>query len=205
MVAENAIVGLVEGANQVGAGVGERETVAMVQPLAGHARDGHAVPRDRLGRHQMSGVDLARRSKNDVAGVPFPAGRRVERPGGVAEGEVEGAGVGPLVGQPLHDLGGVSDLVQRRAQVGGERPFQRRTIEPCGRLRRVRLGRAALHEQALAGIERREAQVAGRRRPQFGLDTEQTGEKAVEMRRQRQQQFRFLLGIQRFGRRAGLA
>ena len=58
---------------------------------------------------------------------------------------------------------------------------------------------AALHEQALYRVQRREFRVARRQRLRLGLDAEQCRDEVLQMRRERDQQLRFRLLRQRIG------
>ena len=57
----------------------------------------------------------------------------------------------------------------------------------------------ALHELALDAVERRQLVVARRERLDFRLDAEQLRDESLEVRREREQQLRFLLRRQRRG------
>ena len=82
----------------------------------------------------------------------------------------------------------------------GERCLERGAVERVGRLGADALDRPALHEQALATIERRQRMVArGEVRDRVG-DAEQRADEVVEMRRQVDQQLGMVLALERVGR-----
>ena len=90
LVAPDAVVRLVETADEIGAGIGQREAVALAQRVV--ARElprRHAVPRLGLDRHEPHVVELARRAEQHAAAVRGAPRRGVRRPRRVAQREIE--------------------------------------------------------------------------------------------------------------------
>ena len=84
VMAEDAVVGLVEGAGQIGAGIGEGEALAVAVVMGIELGHGDAMAIDGLHRHQMIGIELARRLEQHAGAMLGPARLGERRPGGIA-------------------------------------------------------------------------------------------------------------------------
>ncbi len=93
VVAPDAVVGVIERAGEIGAGIGEREAVAHAAMLGRQLEHGRAIDDFGLDRNQMVRIDLVRHLEQNAAFMPVPALQRVCRPGGVARREIERSGV----------------------------------------------------------------------------------------------------------------
>ncbi len=195
-MAPDAVIRLVERAGEVGAAVGQRKAFALAPFVLGQAQHRDAVARDGLDRHEMLHVEPLRHLEQHAAAVLFPALGRQSGPGGVALRQVERGGVAGFVVEPARDMPGIAPLPRRDAIDGAA--AQRVQLLREGRAvdrRRVclldALDRAALHEQPLDRIERRQRVVARLQRANLGSDAEQRAEEILDMRRQFDQQLRF--------------
>ena len=99
VVAPDAVVGVIERAGEIGAGIGEREAVARAAMLGWQLEHGDAIDDFGLDRNEMVRIDLVRHFEQNAAFMPALALRRVRRPGGVARREIERGGV---LGLGLH-------------------------------------------------------------------------------------------------------
>src|SRR5262249_866349 len=124
--------------------------------------------------------DLVRHLEQHAALVARLALRRVRGPGGVARGEIERSSVFGFRLHPAIDALGKTQLgefaAEQRRELGGER----RPVEAGGLLGAVFLGGAALHEQPLGAVERRQPAVPGLQRGKLGGDAEQLADEVVE-------------------------
>ena len=159
---------MIEGAHQVEAFVGQRKALAMAQHRPRQFQAGDAVHDFGLDRHEVLEVELVRHLEQRPVAVALLALGMMERPGGVARQRLDrrrrrlDLEVGANVfadGQREGKLPGFESILEPRRQrdVGGD-------LGAVERHRRIGLDRArdvALHEQALAVIERRQRVVAG--------------------------------------------
>ena len=142
----------------------------------------------------MQRIDLVRHPEQHAALVGALALGRVRRPGRIAGGGVERGGVLGLVLHPALDLGGEGKLGDVAADQGFDLAPQGAVgVEGRGHVRRIFLGGAALHEQPLDAVERRQHVVAPPHLRQFARDAEQLAEEIFQLGRQRQDQFRLRL------------
>ena len=203
VVAEDAVMRLVERRLEVHAVIGEREALAPAQPRLREFVSLRAVLHALLGFDQAHGIDAPRLPEQHAVAVAHASLRVVERPGRVARRRLQLLARIRLVPEPAQHRLGEGLLLDRNRHMRPERRLDRRAVER-GRLRRLHRPRgAALHEQPLAAIDRGERGVALRERLRLRLDGEQPGEAGFQLRRQRQHQRRFRLRFQRAGRRAG--
>ena len=96
-------------------------------------------------------------------------------------------------------MGGEGQFVESAAEQVGQLGAQRVGVERRRFRLVVRLERAALHEQALHGIERRQIGVGLAQRAQFLLDAEQLAEEIVDMGGDRDDQADSALASRLFG------
>ena len=115
-MAPDAVVRLVERADEVGAVVGEREAVALAQVIQDVGRNTVAV--FGVHRDQPHEVELVRRLEQHAGAVLRLALRRERRPRGVARGVLELPRVRRLVLQPLGDLAREVELGREPGPVG---------------------------------------------------------------------------------------
>ncbi len=99
-MAPDAVVRLVERADEIGARVGELESIAAAQLLRRQPEARHAIRLRALGVDEMLRVDLRGLLEEHSTGVLAPAGLGLERPGRVTHRFVEGFGVRGLVVEP---------------------------------------------------------------------------------------------------------
>ena len=194
---------LVQRRLEVHAAVGEREALAPAQPLAGQFQPVRAVFRPDLGIDQPQGIDAGGLLEQHAARVPRPALGMVERPGRIARRRLQRPARVRLVGEPAEHGRGECLLLHRHRHMGPQRRLDGLSVKVRRLGRLDRPGGAALHEQPLAAIDRRQRGVAPGQRRRFRLDPEQAGEKPFQPGRQSQHQLRFRLRLQRVRRRAG--
>ena len=158
LVAPDAVVRLVEAADEVGAGVGQREALAPAQRVIGRQLPrGDAVRVSGLDRHQLHEVELARRAEQHAAAMRGAAGRRVRRPRRVAGREVERLGMR----RSRRPASAVTALANASSENGSPSRASSAArsagaVERRGHVRLVRVHRLALHELALDGEQRRQ-------------------------------------------------
>ena len=157
VVAEDAIVGLVERAREVHADIGQGESLPATQAVPAGAQHGHAVDCDRLDRHEVFGVDFLRQAEQRTLAVARPAFLRERGPGGEARGGGEPGGVGLLVLEPDHDRLGEGQFVERPADRRLDLAAQSRAVRRGQLFRFEGLGGPATHETELADADRVEA------------------------------------------------
>ncbi len=163
------------------------------------AQHGNAVALDGLDRHEVLRVELVRHVEQRAVAVPRLAGFAQRRPGGVALREVELARL--LVAAPRLDVGGEAALVERPAH----RLFQRGAQGGGVEAGRVGVGahRLALHEQALAGVDRVEAGGARGDVGHLASDAEQLRHERADRRAERHDELPLGLRVERLGFGAG--
>ena len=201
LVAPDAVVRLVECGDQVHPPVGQREAVALAQVIAGELPGRHAADGGPRERNEVHVIELARGAEQHAPAVVGAPRLRVRRPGRVAQREVEPRGVVRLVLLPAgHRL-----RERELAVVAGHRAADRRlefaaqrgAVESSRHVGPVGIHRLALDEQALDRVQRGEFVVARGECPRFGLDPEQRDEEVLELRGERDQQRRLVLGGER--------
>ena len=84
VVAPDAVVGVIEGAHQVEAFIGQRKALAMAQHRPRQLQAGDAVDHFGLDRHEVLEVELVRHLEQRPVAVTLLALGMMERPGGVA-------------------------------------------------------------------------------------------------------------------------
>ena len=161
VVAPDAVVGVVERAGEIGALIGQREAVARAPMRRRQLEHGDAVDDLGLDRHQMLRIDLVRDLEQHAALVGLLPLRRVCCPGGVARRDVKR---GRVLGLGLHPA---LDRVAKSSSVNSppsNASSSRRSapfgLNVGGLLGRIFLRRAALHEQPLHRVERRQRVMA---------------------------------------------
>ncbi len=153
-------------------------------------------------RDQTREIELARLPEQHTAAVPRLAGRAGQRPCGVLGGEVEVGFVRRFVLQPTHDMAGEGELVERLAEGAGQGSLGGIGIEAFQRLGLDLVPGTALHEQALARVERSEPMVARGQRAHLRADAEQLADEVFEVGRERDDEVRLLAGGKRLRRSA---
>ena len=148
---------------------------------------------------QVVRIDLRRLLEQHAVAVPLAAGSGMQRPAGVLQREVELARVLSLLCEPPVDVRGERELVEPAAEARSELPFERRAVQRFGFGRFDARAGAPLDELALDRVERRELVVPLRKCEDLVGDAEELGEKALEVRREVEQQLRLGLCIQGFG------
>ena len=160
VVAPDAVIRLIEGADEVGPEIGQGEALAVAMMLRPEAQHGDAMHDLALDRHEMLHVEAMRHLEEDAAPMRLLSRRRQRRPGGVACGEIEVGGALGLLLHPLRDVAGEDELRQRLAETRFELCRQGRAVDcGCG-FRGHALHGAALHEEPLHRIDRRQLMVA---------------------------------------------
>ena len=203
VVAPDAVVGVIERAGEIGAGIGQREAVAGAAVRLGQLEHRHAVDRFGLDRHEMERIDLVRHLEQHAALVGALAFRRMGRPGGIACGGVERGGVFGLGLHPAIDMFGEAQFGELAADQRFDLAAQRAVgVERRGLVGRIFLGGAALHEQPLDGVERRQRVVTAAQLGKLARDAEQFADEVLELGREREDQFRLGLAGERVRRRA---
>ena len=175
LVAPDAVVRLVEPADEVGAGIGEREAVALAQRVMRvELPRRHAVARLGFHRHELHVVELARRAEQHAAAMRGLACRRVRRPRRVAQRDVDLRGECAAssacqrvtaCAKPSSENGAPIAASSAARNAG---PSKRRSLVGL-----VRVHGLALHELALDGEDRRELVVPRLERAHLLVDAEQ--------------------------------
>ncbi len=197
LVTPDAVVGLTERAGEIGTGVGQRETFAAAQVVQAMQRD--AVARRGCERHEALEIELLRCLEQHAGGVALLAGRRVRRPGGIAQGEVQRRRVGGFVLLPGEHAASEREFGERFADGVGQLALESGPVQACRRVGLDLVHRLALHEQALHRVERGESVMALRQRADFATDPEQFAQEVLHVGSEFEQQGGFLLRVQ--GRR----
>ncbi len=177
LVAPDAVVRLVERADQVGAGIGERKPFAvtqMIEPVLGKA-----ARRIGVHRHQAHEIELARRLEEHALRMPGLSRGGRGGPRGIPCGRFQLLRVRCLVLQPPAHLARKLELRELSAEevLGHGRGIEARDV--C-RLHLVQ--RAPLHELPLHGVERRELVMPLGERLRFALDAKQLGGEILDVR-----------------------
>jgi len=118
-------------------------------------------------------------------------------PGRITQCGIELVHVGRFVFLPDSDVTGKRQFAEVAVEPRNELRFESGAVEPGSGLCLVGIDGLALHEQPLAGIQRREFEMTRRQRVNFVLDAEQTCDEIVQMAGHRDQEGRFLLRRQR--------
>jgi hypothetical protein len=100
---------------------------------------------------------------------------------------------------PLRHRLGEAQLREWRADRSFDVPAQRGVVEPLRGVGSIGVHRLALDKLPLHDIKRRELVMEPLERAHFGLDTEQEREKVLEVRSDRDKEFRLCLAVQRVG------
>ena len=192
---------MVQRPHQIEALVGEGKALAMAQhrPRQLHAR--HTVDDLGLEWNEMLEVELVRHLEQRPVLMPALALGMMQRPGGVARQRL-------CLGRRRFDLEFRPDQLtdgEREGQFPGFQPL----VERDGKVHGLRDGGAiqsgrhlgldgagdvALHEEALAVVERRQPDMAGTERRRFAGNPEQHPDKILERPRQLDQQIGLVLG-----------
>ena len=202
LVAPDAVVRLVERADEIDTRIGELETCAAanMRGLSGERATAAGGIRDH--RHEPLIVELVRRLEQHARPMQHFARGRQRGPCRVAQCQLEFSHVRRLIRLPASDVLRERKLAEFSAEDAGQLRAQRQPVDPGGLLQLDLMQRLPLHEQSLATEQRREFVVPRGQRVHLGLNIEQFGNEIVEVRRQRNQQFGFLLDGERSGMRA---
>ena len=206
-MAPDAVVGLVERAAQVGAEVGERETLASAQVAGLDGEHAHAVLVVLAGvAEQALRIDLAGQLEQHVAGMAVPARLGGHCPRAVAArhgeslaGGVARCGRGAVVGLgalPVEHGARERQLVERLADQRFDL-VQRRVGVEAGEFARRQLHRLAFDELQLDLVERVERAVRIAQRGERVVDAEQPADEGVDVRAELDQQRRLVAGGER--------
>src|SRR6185312_4071434 len=132
VVAPDAVIRLVERAEEVGAGIGEGETVARTVMLLGQAQHRDAVDELALDRDEMLHIELVRHLEEDSAAMRLAARRRERRPGGVVRGERQRLAMLRLGLEPGGNVAGEGEFGQRLTEERLEPRRDSRSVERGG-------------------------------------------------------------------------
>jgi hypothetical protein len=197
LVAPDAVVRLVETGGEVHPRIGEREALPSPQVIAGELPRRHAVHFGRFERHQLHVVDLARRAEEHARLVQRAARRRVRGPCGIAQGQVQPAGVRRFVLLPRRHRPCKREFAagtgHRCAEGGFEFAAERRAVERRRDIGLVRVHRLALDEEPLHRVQRRQRVMRRFERADLGGDAEERCQEILEMRGDGNQQCRLVL------------
>ena len=199
MMAPDAVVGVIQAERQIGTAVAQIEALAARRVAQVDAHDFVAALLLGHHRHEAIGIELVRYLEEHARTVALLARGTEDRPGGIAARQIEGGGISGLVLAPDHHLGGKGELVPAGPEMGVEGTGEGGTIEGRSRGFAVGARRLALHEEALAGVERRQPLVLGLEGSELGLDAEELGEKILEVRGEGDRKIAFGLGSQGIG------
>ena len=202
-MAPDTVIGLVQGACQIGTGVGQLEAPAAANMRRLDGEGGGAVDLAALDGVIDHGqrVDLARRLEQHAGGVVVRASFSQKGPGSIFECQVQAAGKAGFVGLPALHLARESqfegcDIACGSADQAAQFGTKGGAVKACGRRRIMGLGGLALHELALDFEQRRQFMVAFGQGAYFGRNAEELAQKIVHVRAQAQQQLRLGPGIQ---------
>ena len=173
VVAPDAVVGLGEGALEIGALVGQDEALPATDVLRLDGEGGDAIRLVLLCmRQQILRIELGGHLEQHAGVVARAASLGVQGPGGVAQRKIDWLDVRRLVLQPGFNMRGVGEFAEGAAETDCQFRFQRGTIEGRGHVGFVLGHRLALHELALDVVERREFLVAAGQGLHFAGNTE---------------------------------
>ena len=181
LVAPDAVVRLVERADQVGAAIGQLESVALAQVLRGMLRKailGFAVNRD-----QPHVVELSRRLEQHAGAVLLASLGTRRSPRCVARGGFELRCMRCFVLQPVAHL---SCKLQFRERPAEQLLSQCIRVDAGGVFHFVQ--RTPLHELALHRVKRCKLVVFLRERAGLRFDAEELRQEILDLRRERDQQ-----------------
>ncbi len=189
VVALDAVVGLVEGAGEIRARVGELEAFAVTPVLARKLQLHEPVGLHFFRRHEVVHVELVRRLEEDAGAVFRFAFGRERGPRGIKRGKPERFGGGGFGLEPAVDVRGETSFGERLEEKGFEFSGYGCAVD-CGRLLGGISGEGfSLNEAALDRIERRQFVVARLEGGQFRLDAEQGADEVFRVGRQFDDQF----------------
>ncbi len=199
-MAPDAVVRLVERADEVRAGVGELEAFAIaLVPPGDPERVRAIVLRLHDVRQQIVRIDFSGLLEEHPCAIALAACIGEERPRGIAEREIEVLGVIGLVAHPVGHRVREFQFVECAAQPLREGGFQRCAVEGRSFGRLVLRHRLALHELAFDGINRREHVVPLGQREHRVRDPKELRQEPLEMRADREDQRRFAFRVERGG------
>ncbi len=203
IVALDAVVALIERVREVHARVSELESFAVPPHRGRQTELAGLMLRDGLDGNQMLRVDLVGLLEQHAATMFLLALRRAERPGGIPPSKPQRLLVMFFRRDPPRNVACVrlfrQWLAEQRLEFSGSeiaihfRHFVRREL--------CRLG--ALHELPLHLVEGIEGRVAGAELIEILSDSEEFAGELFDERRDRDDQFRLLLLVQRRVHRAG--
>ncbi len=196
LMAPDAVIGLVQGTDQIGAGVRESEPVAPTH--MGERVHGNAVLVVRFDRHQALKIELLRQLEQYARMMLVLSLPGMHRPGRIAQRCIDFVRVGTFLLQPGRYVTRKRQFAEIRIEPCSELGFEPGSVEPGSGLRLVGVDGLALHEQPLAGIQRSKFEMTRRQCVDFVFDAEQARDEIVEMTGYRDQEFRFLLQRQRW-------
>src|SRR6185436_5029221 len=147
-MAPDTVVSLVQGANQVGARIRQRKTMASAN--VGERVDRDAVLKMSLYRHQALKVEFPGYLEQHARSMLVLSLRCMHGPGRVAQSRIEPVRVGAFILEPCHDLTGELQFAEAGVKPGDELRFEPRAVEPGGSRGLIGVDRLALHEQPLA-------------------------------------------------------
>ena len=120
MVAPDAVIGLIEGAGEVGAVIGEVEAVAGPLVMPTQVKGGNSGDLAGLHGHETGGIGLGGELEQYALAVTGAAGGAVKSPGGIAFGQGESFGVTGGFGAPGIDGMGEVEFAEAFADKGGQ-------------------------------------------------------------------------------------
>ena len=190
---------MIERGRETHAGIGKRKSLTPPDVVAFELPCARSAHVGQLDRNKLHVVELARRAEQHAAFVRGAAFRRVRRPCGIAQRDVERRGVRGLVLLPARNRVGEAELGEWSTERALQLPSQHGSVELGGHIRPMRVHRLALDEEALHRIERRELVVLPLQRADVARNAEQRGEEILQMRPKRDQQVRLTLAPQLVG------
>ena len=190
VVTPNAVIRLVERADEAGAGIGQRKPLAAPPFVFGQAQHRHAVALDGIDRHEVMHVEPMRYLEQHPAAVLAPAFGRQCRPGGIALRRVERGFVGGFVLEPIRDMPGVAPFPGRSRFTSRRADQSIQLVRELGPVDRHGVGfldpldGAPLNKQALDRIKWRQRVLTRLQGAHLGFDAEQPADEIFEMGRE---------------------
>ena len=165
VVADDTVIGVIIGADEVHAVIGQGKPVAAIERLAlglNHHRDTVFVYGG--GGHQVEMIKFFNEMEQSIRAVTLLARLGMCGPGGIPFGQIKGFGVGFFILEPVENMLGEGNLVEvspvAAAELPGQLSPQRGSVELFRIFGRVGLGGAALNELAFTGLDPGQGVVA---------------------------------------------
>ena len=196
-VAPDAVIGVIQCANQVSALIGQLEAFSPANVLRtdGECRDAQIL--DFLGMvNQILRIGLRWSLEQYASMCMCLPGRRLQGPCSISQGQIQMCRVGGFIRLPLCDMVGEGQFVETAPEQRGQFPFNGGAVNLQRFRPLVLCDGAALDELAFDRIQRRQIIVLASQSQRGVCDVEQLSNEPLQVRRQGEQQGRLCLGVQ---------